>query len=209
MAATEILNYARLVEQAVDKLRRKGCSEDQLSFENDTLLNSGITYIGRIINSQSPVDKSCHVFHDNGGKIEYLKVQEKYLNPELVQPGREELGNGFYFFLSKKLEIAGNNYRREIVMVATALSIEVCNAINDILKRTYNSSLWGSFNQVFVVGGQYFPFAITSDDAGSGIEYNIGSGWEPVPYPSYCGRHGLAVAPGMAGAAFFYVVLER
>ncbi|MCI5059775.1 MAG: hypothetical protein MRY79_01750 [Alphaproteobacteria bacterium] len=63
VAAQEILNYARLVEGAVDRVRRNGCSESEISFENSTV--SGYT------NSNAPADNSCHIFHDNGGKIEY------------------------------------------------------------------------------------------------------------------------------------------
>ena len=71
IAAQEILNYARLVEGAVDRVRRNGCSESEISFENSTV--AGYT------NANAPVDKSCHVFDDTGGKIEYQKINEKFL----------------------------------------------------------------------------------------------------------------------------------
>jgi hypothetical protein len=70
IAAQEILNYARLVEGAVDRVRRNGCSENEISFENDTV--AGYT------NPNAPVDKSCHVFDDNGGKIEYTLPQDAW-----------------------------------------------------------------------------------------------------------------------------------
>lgn len=65
VAAQDILNYARLVEGAVDRVRRNGCSETEISFD----YNVGSVYF----NSNSPPDKSCHIFDDNGGKIERIE----------------------------------------------------------------------------------------------------------------------------------------
>ena len=64
IAAQEILNYARLVEGAVDRIRRNGCSESEISFANSVVVGYA--------NTAAPSDNSCHIFEDNGGKIEYL-----------------------------------------------------------------------------------------------------------------------------------------
>ena len=61
VAAQEILNYAQTLELAVSRVRRNGCSENQISFENDV--------VAGYINANAPVDNSCHIFKDNGGKM--------------------------------------------------------------------------------------------------------------------------------------------
>ncbi len=64
LSATEILEYANNLSQAVALLRLRGCQEDELSFDNDvedTLYD----------NLSAPGDGSCNVFHVNGGSIQY------------------------------------------------------------------------------------------------------------------------------------------
>lgn len=72
IAAQEILNYARLVEGAVDRVRRNGCSETEISFDNAVV--SGYS------NPNSPPDKSCHIFEDEGGKVDYAELPESYID---------------------------------------------------------------------------------------------------------------------------------
>jgi len=72
IAAQEILNYAKLVEGAVDRVRRNGCSENEISFENDVV--SGYE------NTSAPTDKSCHVFEPEGGKLTWVDAPTNYTN---------------------------------------------------------------------------------------------------------------------------------
>ena len=88
IAAQEILNYARLVEGAVDRVRRNGCSESEISFENDVV--TGYT------NPNAPTDKSCHIFDDEGGKVSY----PANLNQWLEKSYSAELGYNEYVFNS-------------------------------------------------------------------------------------------------------------
>lgn len=84
IAAQEILNYARLLEGAVDRVRRNGCSETEISFEN--------AVVGGYSNPNSPSDKSCHIFDDAGGKISFLKI-----NDNSFEPHTGSIGPYFYF----------------------------------------------------------------------------------------------------------------
>lgn len=70
IAAQEILNYARLVEGAVDRVRRNGCSESEISFEN--------AVVAGYSNPNSPGDKSCHIFDDEGGKVAWSNLPDKF-----------------------------------------------------------------------------------------------------------------------------------
>jgi len=72
VAAQEILNYARLVESGVDRVRRNGCSESEISFENSV--------VAGYANADAPVDNSCHVFESDGGKTSYSAISQRYLN---------------------------------------------------------------------------------------------------------------------------------
>jgi len=62
IAAQEILNYARLLEGAVDRVRQNGCAESEISFENP------IT-VGKYSNTNAPADNSCHIFEPEGGGL--------------------------------------------------------------------------------------------------------------------------------------------
>lgn len=64
LAATEILDYATAVKRVVQELQINGCSDTEISFENNVV--SGYT------NPNSPSDNSCHIFHPNGGGLQYL-----------------------------------------------------------------------------------------------------------------------------------------
>jgi hypothetical protein len=61
IAASEILTHAKSIENAVQSLLARGCSENEISFENST--------VAGYINPNSPTDKSCHIFHVNGTGI--------------------------------------------------------------------------------------------------------------------------------------------
>lgn len=69
--AQETLDYGLLIERAVDRLRRNGCSENELSFEHTGSPGLIVGWLGptAYVNVDSPPDGSCHVFHQNGGRV--------------------------------------------------------------------------------------------------------------------------------------------
>jgi hypothetical protein len=64
LAASEILNYAGQVRDAVKMLRVKGCSDTQISFHSALTPNNN--------NTNAPADFSCHVFHQKGGGMNFV-----------------------------------------------------------------------------------------------------------------------------------------
>ncbi len=72
LAATEILDYSRAIKAAVHELQISGCSDTEISFENNIV--AGYT------NPNSPSDESCHVFKMNGGGLTYLKPNKDWLD---------------------------------------------------------------------------------------------------------------------------------
>ncbi len=80
MAATELIDTAQKYERAVSRLRLKGCSENQISFDlhNGTLKTADDT-AQNYVNAASPADFSCHVFHPNGGNLTPYLLPESYV----------------------------------------------------------------------------------------------------------------------------------
>jgi len=74
--AGEILDYARKVRETVQYLKiSNDCDDTEISFENNVV--SGYT------NANAPSDKSCHVFDSDGGGLQYLTPDEKWLDTAL------------------------------------------------------------------------------------------------------------------------------
>ena len=121
IASQEILNYARLVEGAVDRVRRNSCSESEISFENTTV--AGYT------NPNSPIDESCHIFSDNGGKITYSPIQKIWLDSN----GETDPIYGEYTFVGDSSVDNVISTRSELIFYAPHLRKEICIKINDSL----------------------------------------------------------------------------
>lgn len=71
LAATEIIEYGSRFERTVSKLRRRGCSENDLNFEGNQDFSRTVDdepFVYR--NNNSPDDFSCHVFHPDGGNLQ-------------------------------------------------------------------------------------------------------------------------------------------
>lgn len=87
IVANEILSYAKNLENGVQSLLARGCSENEISFEN--------AVVAGYSNPNSPTDKSCHVFDVNGAGMTWDKLPENALDTTLV--GNPQYGDAFYF----------------------------------------------------------------------------------------------------------------
>jgi hypothetical protein len=69
LIVTEILDYTEALRRATQELRINGCKfgDGGLTFYSDQFANASEYDI-----PNSPIDKSCHVFHPNGGGITWL-----------------------------------------------------------------------------------------------------------------------------------------
>ncbi|PCJ99155.1 MAG: hypothetical protein COA45_06860 [Zetaproteobacteria bacterium] len=67
LAASGILDYAQKIQRAIDQVRRKGCSENNISMETPDGLN---------INPTAPINKSCHIFSPLGGNVTWSIPQD-------------------------------------------------------------------------------------------------------------------------------------
>ena len=65
LLATEIVDYAEIISNAVAQLRLRGCSDTEISFENP--IAAGYT---------NGTDTFCQIFHPDGGGITYVAPDE-------------------------------------------------------------------------------------------------------------------------------------
>lgn len=65
----EISSDSQKFQRAVDLLRRKGCSENQLSFWGDSNGDGADTNADDYHNPNAPTDRSCHIFDSNGAHL--------------------------------------------------------------------------------------------------------------------------------------------
>jgi len=72
LAASEILDYSNSIKRAVHELQINGCDDTEISFQN--------AVIGGYSNPNSPSDNSCHVFHSNGGGLQYVEPNRDWLD---------------------------------------------------------------------------------------------------------------------------------
>ena len=71
LAAQEIIEYGNTVANAVQKLRLRGCSDTEISFENDI-----------IDGYENGTNTSCQVFHVDGGDINWTSIPEERLESD-------------------------------------------------------------------------------------------------------------------------------
>lgn len=157
IAASEILGYAKSIENAVQQLLARGCSENELSFENSTV--AGYT------NANSPTDNSCHVFEPEGAGMTYQAPNEDWLdNSKSAETNYLTWGfNGGYQIIGAE----SNN--TDLIVRKAHLEKEMCYSINQLLSvnntgsdvPTDNSD--GSGNGAFT-GSFTAPVADTLND---------------------------------------------
>ena len=70
LAAQEIIDYGNTVAAAVQKLRLRGCTDTQISFENSAIAGH--------VNPNAPADESCHILSPSGGNIGIHEFDQSY-----------------------------------------------------------------------------------------------------------------------------------
>lgn len=136
VAAQEILSYARLVEGAVDRVRRNGCSESEIDFDNAT--------VNGYSNTSTPADRSCSIFHDNGGKITYTAPSTTYFDSDYIGETYNNGDNiwGEYVFhqgtcINGFSDNVCDRASNDLLLVTYFLNKDVCIALNNILNNAH------------------------------------------------------------------------
>ncbi len=113
---SSILNYSSGIEQAVSLLRQRGCSENQISFENDILA---------IANPNAPLDESCHVFSEAGAGKTYELIPDAFNNGG--SSGWTFTGENVFSAIETTCPAASCV---DLAMVGVGVNEDVCLAIN-------------------------------------------------------------------------------
>ena len=119
IVAQEMLNYARLVEGAVNRIRQNGCSENEISFDNAVV--SGYS------NPNSPTDNSCHVFDDNGGKVDF------------APPPSNSTSLDWFFDSGTYVRGLEGDNEADLTIILPGINESICNNLNDLLNHSFTS----------------------------------------------------------------------
>lgn len=121
--ATEILDYAQSIKQAVQTLQINGCSDTEISFENN---------VGSIdfTNPNSPADESCHIFKPNGAALTFIDPQEEWLDSSFE--GSSPSYSTWTFATSPQIEGVGTN-EADLRISINFLKEDICLKLNNKL----------------------------------------------------------------------------
>ncbi len=136
LAAGEILNYARTVKSAIQRLRINGCDEADISFANLDYNNAA-----HIPNpGTAPSDESCHVFESNGGNIRY----ENFDAVRVITDTKQAI------FVTLNIEGIGTT-ADDLVMVLDSVAETACKKINQQMNNT-DMAYVGDFGALLETG---------------------------------------------------------
>lgn len=136
MAASELINLAQRYERAVSRLRLKGCSENQISFDDHKDMiheTDGTPY--NYANANSPADFSCHVFRPEGGNLTPYQLPADYVVGEDLPCPNCAHPRSLYITTSR---VAGHGQESgsagsELVLWTGRVTRNLCMEINDQL----------------------------------------------------------------------------
>jgi len=187
IAATEIIEFGQRMERAVSRLRRNGCSENQISFaENNgySKNTNGVAY--NYTNTNSPSDFSCHVFHANGGNVNpaFTVSTKAAIDPSLKGGGAFHSQS----YVITATRVLGHGQESgaagtELLLWVGSLTDKVCDTINEKL----NLSLAGGSSPLadsYDCNGSVFDgtFSACSNPIG-----NVETGFEGET--SFCNKY--------------------
>lgn len=132
--ASAMITYGNEIERAVQKLLRRGCSENQINFYN-TIWQNGNGTLLIPNNPNSPVDGSCGVFDAAGAGMTPQTFESNMTtttNPNPAISGK----SGHPFIRVLRIAGVGTDSGQEIILVVNYIKEPLCKAINDLALGT-------------------------------------------------------------------------
>ncbi len=137
IAASEILTYAKSIENAVQSLLARGCSENEISFENDvftTYANSKLQPTGGHTNPNS----SCKIFDVEGAGLTPLYFSKNAQRPPTpIVGGNWKPGTWALFQMNSTDDIST---KPNVLVLGSRLTKNACMSLNTLLKVQNPSS---------------------------------------------------------------------
>jgi len=109
--ASQIIRYGKGLELAIDRLKLSGCSENEISLENDQ--------VSSYANPAAPPDLSCHVFETQGAGQSWRDFNATNLNNANAP-----------VIYSGEIAIDGLGTARPELMILARVSESICAQIN-------------------------------------------------------------------------------
>lgn len=126
LMASEILEYSKIVTNAVTQLRLRGCADSELSFANSA--------VNSYTNNAAPSDNTCHVFNTEGGGVNWGVPQNGVMT---VSPSPNDSWN---IYGSNEVEGIGSSggsiENADLILALNGVSLEACKELNGLLKVT-------------------------------------------------------------------------
>jgi len=162
----EIMRSAKGIEFAVRNLQGRGCSENQISFEN--------AFVGGYSNPSAPTDGSCHIFRPEGAGLTY-KPANASLWLDTADSAKAIYGQ-WHLAGHTAVQGIGGDSVPELVLSLPYVRRDLCIQINKSLNLTNPSDLPPVQGNAFQVA-QYlllpfvgtFTLATSIDSTGNGV----------------------------------------
>ena len=191
--ATEVLTYANHVKTAVAKLNLRGCTNEQLNFENNVVLG--------YINGSAPSDNQCDLFEPEGGTITWATPASEISAAQWFYSGRTVVHQDAGFASSNSADDA------DLVMLAFGLSQTLCAKINSQLGITGIPVNDGSFGDTIKFQG---AFAYAEDINGLPETPQPSPCSAPSTAANFCGKEaGCFREEGGSQRYIFFQVLKQ
>lgn len=119
LVAADILDYAQQMSRSVDRLRRKGCSENEISFEHDA--TAIFTFSTR---------EECKVFSSEGGNMKPWPLTESLNANQVFNTYRPFRVTSDYYVAD------AGSANSELMLMIGMVNETVCQKINDKINVT-------------------------------------------------------------------------
>ena len=134
IAAQEMIEYGNTITNAIQKLKLRGCNDNQLDFTNDayTTHGGGFTFYTTGHNTSAPTSGICSLFGNNGAQINPLILPNNAtydwpaISPANAARGASILG-------SSEIPGSGQAALEDLILLSPLIRLDVCLKINEFL----------------------------------------------------------------------------
>ena len=132
LAAAQIVQYAGLVQQTIQRLQiSAGCADDELSFWDDSNGDNTEDNMDNYFNPNAPSDRSCHIFQPEGGNVNSMDLDQSILDTSFSSAAF--YGDFYIFATGLGFAMFLGTIERDFVFVIPYVSNDFCTTYNENL----------------------------------------------------------------------------